>query len=81
MGWFKVGTRTGTACDGVGGNRGGEEGGCWFDLGVLQYGVGGHNWGLRWGRWAGRSSFLSGDGLRYGPRRDHVQQVLSLPVC
>lgn len=27
------------------------------------------------------ASFLSGDRLRYGARRDHVQQVLSLPVC
>lgn len=25
-------------------------------------------------------SFLSSNGLRYGPRRDHVQQVLSLPI-
>lgn len=28
----------------------------------------------------GGASFLSSDGLRYGARWDHVQQVLSLPV-
>lgn len=39
MGWFKVGTRTGTACDG----------GVVVDLGVLQYGVGGQDGGgFRW---------------------------------
>lgn len=60
------------------------------DLGVLQCGVGGRvgMGGLGWGggfrgggRVVGRGSFLSGDGLRYGSRWDHVQQVLSLPVC
>lgn len=35
----------------------------------------GQEGGVGWG------SFLSGDGLRYGSRWDHVQQVLSLPVC
>lgn len=28
----------------------------------------------------GGASFLSSDGLRYGARWNHVQQVLSLPV-
>lgn len=59
---LKVGTLTGTACDGG-------------DKGVLQYGTGGG------GCQRGRGSFLSGDGLRYGSRWDHVQQVLPLPVC
>lgn len=62
------------------------------ELGVLQYGragwVGGQNEGAseEGGREGGGrglvvGSFLSGDGLRYGSRWDHVQQVLSLPVC
>lgn len=52
------------------------------DLGVLQYGVGGQNGGgFRGVGGNGWGSFLSGDGLRYGSRWDHVQQVLSLPVC
>lgn len=39
MDWFKVGTRTGTACDGEWGV---------FDLGVLRYGIRGqHGGGFR----------------------------------
>lgn len=61
----------------------------WFKVGTQQalhaLGVGGG--GLAdWecfrvgseGKWG---SFLSRDGLRYGTWWNHVQQVLSLPVC
>ena len=51
------------------------------DLGMPQNGEVG-KWG--WpptGRKDQQGSFLSGDGLRYGSRWDHVQQVLPLPVC
>lgn len=72
---------------GVGGG-----GGCWliwecFSMGVRGGGGGCGEEGVVDSEeeggldWAGRGSFLSGDGLRYGSRWDHVQQVLSLPVC
>lgn len=60
---------------------GGEGEGALADLGVLQYGLGMKMEVASGGARAGQGSFLSSDRLRYGSRWDHVQQVLSLPVC